>query len=409
MKTTGFSILLIWFAIFAYAANTFAQDSPQSHLPEGATARLGKGGISGEIAYSPDGTRLAVASSIGIWLYDAQTDEALDLLTGHTSWVSSVSFSPDGNTLASGSDDGTVRLWDANTGRPLRTLTGHTSWVLSVSFSPDGNTLASASLDDTVRLWDANTGSSLRTLTGHTDSVYSVSFSPDGNTLASGSRDNTVRLWDATTGSPLRTLTGHTSGVESVSFSPDGNTLASGSDDATVLLWELAPAPAASEKIAEDVNTDGVVNIQDVVLVASNFGKTGENVADVNNDGVVNIVDLTLVAGGVRQRCRCTVSLGFRSGNRSDKRASPTVVASSTAGEPDRFGISAWDTGARTPPCYLDAETNRPPAELSESVQSGDVDTVSVGSTHGCYRIHLFSRGAAGSNTGIRASTCGSL
>ena len=83
MKTTGFSILLIWFAIFAYTANTFAQDSPQWHLPEGATARLGKGWIR-EIAYSPDGTRLAVAGSIGIWLYDAQTDEALDLLTGHT-------------------------------------------------------------------------------------------------------------------------------------------------------------------------------------------------------------------------------------------------------------------------------------------------------------------------------------
>ena len=106
-----------------------------------------------------------------------------------------------------------------------------------------------------------------------------------------------MRLWDTTTGSPIRTLTGHTSGVYSVSFSPDGNTLASASGDGTVLLWELAPAPAASEKIAADVNTDGVVNIQDMVLVASNFGKTGENVADVNNDGVVNIIDLTLVAG----------------------------------------------------------------------------------------------------------------
>ena len=168
-----------------------------------------------------------------------------------------------------------------------------------MSFSPDGNTLASASWDKTVRLWDANTGSPIRTLTGHTNWVYSVSFSPDGNTLASGSWDTTVRLWNANTGSPIRTLTGHTSGVTSVSFSPDGNTLASGSWDATVLLWELAPAPVASEKIAADVNTDGVVNIQDMVLVASNFGKTGENVADVNNDGVVNIVDLTLVAGGL--------------------------------------------------------------------------------------------------------------
>ena len=296
MKTTGFSILLIWFAIFAYAANTFAQDSPQWHLPEGATARLGKGWIT-EIAYSPDGTRLAVAGSIGIWLYDAQTDEALDLLTGHTSWVSSVSFSPDGNTLASGSDDGTVRLWDANTGSPLRTLTGHTFEVLGVSFSPDGNTLASGSWGE-IRLWDATTDSPLHTLTtGHPAPIPDVSFSPDGNMLASASRDKTVRLWDANTGSLLRTLTGHTDWVESVSFSPDGNTLASGSSDGTVLLWELAPAPVASEKIAADVNTDGVVNIQDMVLVASNFGKTGENVADVNTDGVVNIIDLTLVAG----------------------------------------------------------------------------------------------------------------
>ena len=256
MKNTLLSILAIWFAIFVLALNTFAQDSPQWHLPEGVKARLGKGGIH-EIQYSPDGARLAVAGSVGVWLYDARSGEEINLLTGHTDWVWSVSFSPDGNTLASGSLDDTVRLWDANTGRLLRTLTGHTAWVRSVSFSPDGNTLASGSGDTTVRLWDANTGRLLRTLTGHTSSVNSVSFSPDGNTLASGS-------WDG-----------------------------------TVLLWELAPAPMESEKIAEDVNTDGVVNIQDMVLVASNFGQTGENAANVNNDGVVNIVDLTLVAGAI--------------------------------------------------------------------------------------------------------------
>ena len=295
MKTTGFSILLIWFAIFAYAANTFAQDSPQWHLPEGATARLGKGWIVGKIAYSPDGTRLAVASSIGTGS-SAQTGEALDLLTGHTAWVSSVSFSPDGNTLASASKDHTVRLWDANTGSPLRTLTGHTGGVYSVSFSPDGNTLASASGDDTVRLWDANTGSPLRTLTGHTSEVWSVSFSPDGNTLASGSLDNTVRLWDATTGSPLRTLTGHTAWVSSVSFSPDGNTLASGSPDGTVLLWELAPTVDAYP--TWDVNEDGQTNITDLILVLATFEKTPivNPRTDVNGDGTVDKQDIIIVA-----------------------------------------------------------------------------------------------------------------
>ena len=135
--------------------NTFGQDSPQWHLPEGAKARLGKGVIT-EIQYSPDGTRLAVAASIGIWLYDAHTGTEVGLFTGHTSWVISVSFSPDGRTLASGSDD--IRLWDARSGAHIRTLTGHTSWVNSVSFSPDGRTLASGSDDASVLLWDANTG-----------------------------------------------------------------------------------------------------------------------------------------------------------------------------------------------------------------------------------------------------------
>ena len=95
-----------------------------------------------------------------------------------------------------GVEDNTVRIWDAQTGAPLRTLTGHTSTVKSVTYSPDGSTLASGSDDSTVRLWDAQTGASIRTLTGHTFWVNSVAFSPDGSTLASGSHDGTVLLWE---------------------------------------------------------------------------------------------------------------------------------------------------------------------------------------------------------------------
>ena len=112
------------------------------HLPEGAKARLGKGSIR-KIAYSLDGTRLAVESSIGIWIYDAQTGEDLSLLPGHTNRITSVSFSPDGQILASWSYDNTISLWDVDTGRLIRTLTGHTDDVTSVSFSPDGQILAS--------------------------------------------------------------------------------------------------------------------------------------------------------------------------------------------------------------------------------------------------------------------------
>ena len=238
MKKKPFSILLIWFAIFASALNTFAQDYTQWSLPEGAKARLGKGRIQ-EIQYSPDGTRFAVATGIGIWIYDAHSGREIDLLTGHTGWVISVAFSPDGNTIVSGSRDDTIRLWDANTGRLIRTLTGHTGSVLSVAFSSDGNIIASGSGDATIRLWDANTGRHIRTLTGHTQFVYSVAFSPDGNTIASGSLDATIRLWDANTGRHIRTIKGHTDSVYSVAFSPDGQTIVSGGDDDTAIrLWD---------------------------------------------------------------------------------------------------------------------------------------------------------------------------
>ena len=98
-------------------------------LPEGAKARFGKGWINetaySAIAYAPDGARLAVASSVGIWIYDVETGEELDLLVGHKDVVHSVAFSPDGQTLVSGSQDKTLRLWDANTGKHIRTITGH--------------------------------------------------------------------------------------------------------------------------------------------------------------------------------------------------------------------------------------------------------------------------------------------
>ncbi len=168
---------------------SIAQDSPQWGLPEGAKTRLGKGSIR-EIQYSPDGTRLAVASSIGIWLYDTATHQEIALLTRHTDWVRSVAFSPDGNTIASGSDDNAIRLWNAHTGKLQQTLTGHTEWVETLAFSPDGNTIASGSWDNTIRLWNAHTRKQqANTSTGIQAWSIAVAFSPDGRTLASGSWD----------------------------------------------------------------------------------------------------------------------------------------------------------------------------------------------------------------------------
>ena len=121
----------------------------------------------------------------------------------------------------------------------LRTLNGHSSRVLSASFSPDGNTIVSASDDQTLKVWDAKTGEELRTLNGHSSSVLSASFSPDGNTIVSASDDQTLKVWDAKTGEELRTLNGHSSRVWSASFSPDGNTIVSASDDQTLKVWKV--------------------------------------------------------------------------------------------------------------------------------------------------------------------------
>ena len=242
-KSYLFNLTLLWVFVLSVQAS-LVQDYTRWGLPEGALARLGKG-IIGEgdraVSYSPDGTRIAVASRTGIWLYDANTGAEVALLQGRTGIVISVVYSPDGQTLASGSGDGTILLWDVTTGEVKTTLEGHTNYVTSISFSPDGQTLASGSGDNTVRLWDVTTGEVKTTLEGHTDEVYSVSFSPDGQTLASGSGDGTVRLWDVTTGQGMPPLQGHLDWIYSVSFSPDGQTLASGSLDGTILLWDMSP------------------------------------------------------------------------------------------------------------------------------------------------------------------------
>ena len=159
-KVPLFSRVLLLVGVL-FVQGSRAEDYTRFSLPEGALARLGKGRIgSGDraVAYSPDSTRIAVASDIGIWLYDAATGAEAALLTGHTSWVRSVSFSLDGQTLASASDDKTVRLWDVANGQELAILQGHMDGVLSVSYSPDGSTLASASSDGMIHLWDVSGG-----------------------------------------------------------------------------------------------------------------------------------------------------------------------------------------------------------------------------------------------------------
>ena len=190
------------------------------------------------VAFSLDGDTLASGSwDNTIRLWDPHRGKLKTTLIGHTDDVMSVAFSPDGNALVSGSWDNTIRLWDPHAGVLKRTLIEHSGGVGSVVFSPDGSLLASGGADHTIRLWDTNTWQVERTLTGHTNVVDVVAISPNGQILASGSRDKTVWLWDIHTGQLNRTLTGHTNNVSRLAFSPDGQTLASGTDDG-VRLWD---------------------------------------------------------------------------------------------------------------------------------------------------------------------------
>ena len=189
------------------------------------------------VAFSPDGQLLASGSyDFTIKIRHFHTGEQLPSQPKHLDSVLCVAFSADGEILASASYDAKVKLWNPESGTLLRTLHGHKSHVWAVSFSPDGKFLASCSADGAIKLWEPKTGKAYGTLARGKSIVQAVTFSPDSQTLASCSYDRTIKLWDLQTGQLRHSLGGNSGPVRALAFSPDGKILASGGYDRAIRL-----------------------------------------------------------------------------------------------------------------------------------------------------------------------------
>ncbi|VEP18621.1 conserved hypothetical protein [Hyella patelloides LEGE 07179] len=200
------------------------------------------------IAYSLDGTRIAIADNEGIIYIWQVANSQLELtLEGHTDWIWSIAWSPDGHTLASASNDRSVKLWDTTTGQCLRTSQSHTNSNETVAWSPDGKMVASGGQDCTIRLWHPTTGECLKIFKLDTDWLFwiSVAWSPDGlssnggKTMAIAVQEK-IQLWDVETATCIKTIEGHEQYVVSLDWHPHKNLLASSSIDRTVRIWDTS-------------------------------------------------------------------------------------------------------------------------------------------------------------------------
>ena len=311
-------IILLWLVSFLGISHLcIAQDPP---------IQLGKGGIT-DLAYVADGTKLVVATTMGLKIYDAINYENIPIHTDKNRWITCIDVSTDGNTFVEGDMKGSIYVWDANTlqhkkqidnktqclsiainakmdtvavasqdgyiktwdirtgnrsnffGRidqgveyytsidyhPVQPIiaAGNTDTMIriwdpqnekiihqmeahkmpltSIAFSPDGNTFASASLDESIRIYDFNTGMLTLVMKGNMmNGVYKTAFSPDSSAVAAGCVDGTIHLWFAEAGTPIKTITGHSRAVIALAFSPDLRTIASGSQDGTIRIWNIA-------------------------------------------------------------------------------------------------------------------------------------------------------------------------
>lgn len=266
-------------------------------LPEGAVARLGTvrlrhGSTVTSVAFSPDRKTLASGGQENrVRLWEIATGKELRRFTaatgpkGEPAWVQSIAFSPDGKFLAVGTSNVSSELvvWQLATGKEVRRFQGIRRLLTSIAFAPDGNSLAASDADGLIRLWNVADGALWRQLKGHPSKVEAIAFSPKGDVLASAGRDKTIRLWDPDTGRELRQLKGHTDRVLAVAFTPDGKKLASsGWGEQTIRLWDATTGKELR-----------VLNGNFLFVTTLVFLADGQTLASSGHDGVIRLWNAT--------------------------------------------------------------------------------------------------------------------
>ena len=262
----------------------YTENYTQWSLPEGAKARLGKGSITGNIAYSPDGTRLVVPSSIGIWIYDAYTLEEVELIAEHKGFdCAAIGFTLSGSMLTSkfvtSLHDfyyGKLQIWDEDTrhSKDIPISMEDMGRITSLVFSPDGHTLATESTNGQICLWDVHTAELRNTFTEHTETISSLVFSPDGHTLAARNKDGIVQLWNVNTGELLTTFKEQIWGLV---FNPDGSALAAGlgelsfehPDTHSIRLWNVHAGNYVSTFVTSMISSNLVFSPDGKMLVCA--------------------------------------------------------------------------------------------------------------------------------------------
>lgn len=185
--------------------------------------------------FNKTGSRILSASHDNIiTLWDKSSGDDLSMLIGHTGSVFSVHYMNENHAISC-SFDRSVKVWEV---REKVENVGHEARILSVSFSPDGKFVATGSRDKTLKIWDTLKGTELHHLKGHTSNVFGVCWSPDGKSVCSGSRDKSIKIWSASSGLCTHTLLEHKNIVRCVAWSPDGKHILSTSDDKTAIVWD---------------------------------------------------------------------------------------------------------------------------------------------------------------------------